>query len=75
MLKVRVLAKQPQDPNEKCGLAIPQRQEQCPQSPREVASMLTITMGLHRHGIPTWWCVNVLPHYQLTSLSSRKEKK
>jgi hypothetical protein len=44
------------DTDKKWGLAIPQRHEQCLQSPRGVASTLTIAMGLRRHGIPTRWC-------------------
>jgi hypothetical protein len=63
--KVRVPMKQPQDADEKWGLAISQRQEHCPQSPQEVASTLTIDMGLRRQGIPTLWCANVLPRCQL----------
>jgi hypothetical protein len=63
--KVRVPAKQPQDTDEKWGLAISQRQEQCPQSPQEIASIMTIAMGLCRHGIPMRQHVNVLPHCQL----------
>jgi hypothetical protein len=64
--KVRVSAKQPRGADEKWSLAISQRQEQCPQSPREVASMLTIAIGLRRHGIPTRRCTSMLPHYQLS---------
>jgi hypothetical protein len=63
--KVRVPTKQPLDTDKKWGLTIPQHQEQCPQSPREVASTLTFAMGLRRHGIPMWRCANVLPHCQL----------
>jgi hypothetical protein len=59
--KVRVPMKQPRDTDEKWGLSIPQRQEQCLQSPQEVASMLTIAMRLHRHSIPTRRCANMLP--------------
>jgi hypothetical protein len=62
--KVRVPMKQPRGFDEERGLAIPQCQEQCPQSPREVASILTIAMGVHRHNIPTRWRTNVLPHCQ-----------
>jgi hypothetical protein len=65
MPKVQVLAKQPRDVDEKWGLAISHRQEQCPQSPWEVASILTIPMGLHRHSVATRWCTNVLPRCQL----------
>jgi hypothetical protein len=72
--KVRVPVKQPQDADEKWGPAISQRQEQCPQSPQEVASTLTITMGLRRHGIPTRRCTNVLPCCQLPC-HLEKEKK
>jgi hypothetical protein len=50
--KVRALVKQPQHVDEKWGLAISQRQEQCRQSLQKVASTLTITTGLCRHGIP-----------------------
>jgi hypothetical protein len=65
MPNVRVPAKQPRDTDEKWGLAISQHQEQCPQSPHEVANTLTIVMGLCRHDIPLWGRVNVLPRYQL----------
>jgi hypothetical protein len=73
--KVRVPVKQPQDADEKWGLSIPQCQEQCLQSPREVASTLTIAMGLHRHGIPTWQHANKLPPCQLHPCHLEKEKK
>jgi hypothetical protein len=63
--KVPVLMKQPWGSNEERELAISQHQEQCPQSPREVASILTITIGLRRHNTPTRRCTNVLPCYQL----------
>jgi hypothetical protein len=66
--------KQPRDTNEKWGLTIPQRQEQCPQSPWEVASMLTIAMGLHRHGTTMRRRANVLPHCQLHPCHIEKEK-
>jgi hypothetical protein len=59
--KVRVPAKQPRDTDEKWGLAIPQCQEHDPQSPQDVASTLTITMGLRRRGIPMRRRMNVLP--------------
>jgi hypothetical protein len=73
--KVRVPTKQPWDTNEKWRLAIPQRQEQCPQSPRDVASMLTIAMGFCRHDIPTQWCANVLHRCQLHPCHLEKRKK
>jgi hypothetical protein len=73
--KVRVPEKQPRDTDEKWGLAIPQCQEQCPQSPREVANTLTIAMGLRRHSIPTRRCANVLPRCQLRPCHLEKEKK
>jgi hypothetical protein len=63
--KVRVLTKHHQGSNEERGLAIAQRREHCPQSPREVANILTIAMGLRRHSIPTRQCKNVLPRCQL----------
>jgi hypothetical protein len=63
--KVRVPMKQPQGSNEERGLARTQRLEHGPQSPREVADILTIAMGLHGHIIPTWRRTNVLPCYQL----------
>jgi hypothetical protein len=59
--KVCVPVKQPQDTDEKWGLIVPQRQVQCSQSPRDVANMLTIIMGLCIHGILMQWRVNVLP--------------
>jgi hypothetical protein len=74
-LKVRVSVKQRKDTDEKWGLAIPQRQEQCPQSPRKVVSTLTIAMGLRRHDNPMWWCTNVLPRCQLCPCHLEKEKK
>jgi hypothetical protein len=43
-------------------------------STHEVASMLTIAIGLRRHGIPTQWHVNVLPRCQLPR-HLEKEKK
>jgi hypothetical protein len=68
--------KQPQGTDEKWGLTISQRQERCPQSPREVASTLTITMGLHRHDIPMWQRVNVLPRCQIPChLENREENE
>jgi hypothetical protein len=63
--KVQVTTKQPRGSNEERWLAITQRQEHYPQSPREVASILTIYMGLHRHSIPTRRRTNVPPDYQL----------
>jgi hypothetical protein len=75
MSKVQVLAKQPWGADEKCGLTISQCQEQCPQSPREVASTLTIAMGLHRHGIPTRRRVNVLPRCQLPCNLEKRSKR
>jgi hypothetical protein len=74
MPKVQVPMKQPRGADEKWGLAISQRQEQCPQSPQEVASTLTITMGLRRHIIPTRRCTDVLPRCQLPC-HLEKEKK
>jgi hypothetical protein len=64
-LKVQVPVKQPSDTDEKWGLAIPQHQEQCSQSPREVASTLTNATRLRRHGVPTRQCANMLPCCQL----------
>jgi hypothetical protein len=74
MPKVRVPAKQPQGTNEKCGLAISKYQEQCPQSPWEVASTLTIAMGLHRHGIPTRRHANMHPRCQLPCHLEKRRK-
>jgi hypothetical protein len=74
-LKVQVPMKQPQDTNEKWGLVIPQCQEHAPQSPQEVSSILTIVVALRRHSIPTQWCVNVLPHFQLHPCHLEKGKK
>jgi hypothetical protein len=73
--KVRVPTKQPWGSNEERGLAISQRQEQCPQSPRKVASILTITMGLRRHNIPMRQCTNVLPHCQLPRHLEKSRKQ
>jgi hypothetical protein len=75
MPKVQVLMKQPRDADEKWGLTISQRKEQCSQSPREVASMLTIAMGLHRHDIPMRRRANVLPCCQLPCHLEREEAK
>jgi hypothetical protein len=75
MPKVRVPAKQPQDTDEKRGLAIPQYQEHGPLSPREVSSILTITVGLRRHDISMWWRMNVLPRCQFRPCHLEKEKK
>jgi hypothetical protein len=58
---VWVLTKQPQGSNEERGLAISKRQKHCPQSPQKVASILTITVGLRRHNIPTRQHTNMLP--------------
>jgi hypothetical protein len=65
MAKVRVPTKQTQGSDEERGLAISQRQEQCPQSPREVAITQTIAMGLCRYNIPMQRRTNVLPRFQL----------
>jgi hypothetical protein len=62
---VQVPTKQPQGSDEERGVAISQRQEQCPQSPQEVASILTIAMGLRRHIIPMRRHTDVLSRYQL----------
>jgi hypothetical protein len=63
---------QPWGSVEKRGLAITQRQEQ---SPHEVASTLTITVRLRRHGIPTWWCMNVLPFHKLPCHLEKERRK
>jgi hypothetical protein len=73
--KVRVPVKIPRDADEKWRHAIPQLHEQCPQSPREVANMLTIAMELCRHGIPTRWHTNVLPRCQLHPCHLEEKKK
>jgi hypothetical protein len=67
--------KQPQDTDKKWGLAIPHCQEHGLYSPREVSSILTITVGLRRHDIPTRWCANVLPRCQLRPYHLEKEKE
>jgi hypothetical protein len=73
-LKVRVPTMQPRGADKKWGLAISQHQEKCSLSPQEVASTLTIAMGLRSHGIPTRWCAKVLPRCQL-HCHIEKEKK
>jgi hypothetical protein len=72
---VRVPTKQSRDTDEKWGIAIPQCQEHGPHSPQEVSSILTITVGLHRHDIPTHWHVNMLPHYQLRPCHLEKREE
>jgi hypothetical protein len=47
---------------------------QCPQSPQEVASMLTIVVGLHSHSVPSRRCVNVLPYRKLPCHLEKKRK-
>jgi hypothetical protein len=59
--KVRVPMKQPCSSDEQRGLARTQRLEHGSQSPQEVASILTITVGLCGHNIPTWQHKNMLP--------------
>jgi hypothetical protein len=76
MLEIRVPLKQPRGSNEKQGLAISKREEQCPQSSQEIASKLTITMRFHRHDIPKWWSANVLPCRKLPChLEKEKENE
>jgi hypothetical protein len=72
--QVQVPTKQPQGADEVWGLTKTQRQEQCPQSPREIASMLAITVRLRRHGIISWWCMNVLPRCQLPHHLEKRRK-
>jgi hypothetical protein len=52
---------QPRGPDEEWGLAGTHRQKHDPQSPREVASIMTITVGLRGHSIPTQWRMDMLP--------------
>jgi hypothetical protein len=73
--KACVPMRQPRGVDKKWGLAISQRQEQCLLTPREVASMLAITMGLHRHDIPMRRCMNVLPHCELPCHLEKRRKQ
>jgi hypothetical protein len=63
--KVRVSMQQPRGPDEERRLAGTQRQKHGPQIPREVASILTITVGLRGHSIPMRRCTDMLPCHQL----------
>jgi hypothetical protein len=65
MLEVQVSTQQPRGLDEERGLAGTQRQKHSPQIPRKVASILTITVGLHGHSVPTWWHADMLPCHQL----------
>jgi hypothetical protein len=56
---------QPRGSDEERGLARTQRQKHGPLSPREVASILTFTVGLRGHSIPTRWRTDMLPCRQL----------
>jgi hypothetical protein len=63
--KVRVSTKQPRGPNEERALTGTQCQKLGPQSPREVASILTITMEIRGPIIPMRWRTDILPCCQL----------
>jgi hypothetical protein len=63
--KVRVSSQQPRGPNEERGLTETKRYKHGPQSPWEVASVLTIIVGLCEHSIAMRRCTDMLSCRQL----------
>jgi hypothetical protein len=63
--KVQVFTQQPRGSDEEQGLTGTQGLKHGLQNPRDVASVLTITVELHGHSMPTRWRTDMLSRRQL----------